>query len=240
MLNFLHQNRVIPVLVEKLIHMSSSDESSHRCKMAAVWVKELSKSLDKGKKTVELVQKWERKGHGSKEGKKHRVYKTLKLKSKTKLKTKLTASQIRKQMVKEAEKQNPHLNKVMSLRIQKLPSRFSKLQFLRDTMMKPSSSTKIFLPRYVVHYSAFVLCILLPVHNITASYRVSTLFAFVLLILSQKQFHETTLMNVHKIQTEPNNIWCQLSYNMIYQHIVFVHVCSCNLHFVHWMAVKCN
>jgi len=80
MLNFLQQNRVIPLLVEKLIHLSGSkNESSLLCKMAAVWVKELLKCIDKSKKTAELVQKWEREGYGSKEGKKHKVLKTVKL-----------------------------------------------------------------------------------------------------------------------------------------------------------------
>jgi hypothetical protein len=193
MLNFLHQKRVIPLLVEKLIHMSSSEnESSHRRKMAAVWVKELSKSVDKGKKTTQLVQKWQREQHVNEEGKEHKVYKILKLKSKTKGKTNFTASHICKQMVKEVEKHNPHLKKVMSLRIQKLPSRFSKLQFLRDTIRKPNASTNIFLPRYVAHYFAFVLSLLLPVNNITASYRVE--FLLLMHYVPQTEFHETTLL----------------------------------------------
>jgi len=148
MLNFLHQNRVIPLLVEKLIHLSGSEnESSHRRKMAAVWVRELLKSVDKSKKTAELVQKWEREGYGSKEGKKHKVLKVVKLRLQAQLKTKCTASHSHKQIVQEVEKQNPHLKKVMSLRIQKLPRRLTKLQFLRDTLLKPSASTNIFLPR---------------------------------------------------------------------------------------------
>lgn len=155
MLNFLHQNRVIPLFVEKLINMSGSEnESSHRRKMAAVWVKELLKSVDKSKKIVELVQKREREGCGSKEGKKLDVLKTVKLRLQAK--TKCTATHIRKQVVQQVEKQNPHLKNVMSLRIQKLPRRFTKLQFLRDTLLKSSASTNIFLPRYVVHYSAFL------------------------------------------------------------------------------------
>ena len=148
MLNFLHQNRVIPLLVEKLIHLSGSEkESSHRRKMAAVWVKELLKSVDKSKKTAELVQKWETEGCGSKEGKKHKVLNTVKLRLQAKLKIKCTALHSHKQIVQEVEKQNPHLKKVMSLRIQKLPRRFTKLRFLCDTLLKPSASTNIFLPR---------------------------------------------------------------------------------------------
>jgi hypothetical protein len=55
----LYQNRVIPLLVEKLIHKSCSEnERDHRCKVAALWVKDLLQSLYKVKKTVELVQKW--------------------------------------------------------------------------------------------------------------------------------------------------------------------------------------
>jgi len=46
----------------------------------------------------------------------------------------------------------------------------------------------------------------------------------------QTQFHKTTLTTVHKIQIKPTPVWCQLSCSMIYRHIVFVHVCSCNLH----------
>ena len=158
MLNFLHQNRVIPLLVEKLIHLSGSqNESSHHRKMAAVWVKELLKSVDKSKKTVELVQKWERE--------KHEVLKTVKLRLQIKLKTKCTVSHIHKQMVQEVEKQNPHLKKVMSLRIKKLPRRFTKLHFLWATLLKPTASTNIFLPRYIVHYSAFVLPLLLLVNT---------------------------------------------------------------------------
>jgi len=225
MLNFLHQNRVIPVLVEKLINMSGSEnESSHRRKLAAVWVKELLNSVDKSKKTAELVQKWEREGYGSKEGKKHKGFKTIKLRLQAKLKAKCTASHIHKQIVQEAEKQNPHLKKVMSLRIRKLPRRFTKLQFLRNTLLKPSASTNIFLPRYVVHYSALVLPLLLLVNN-----RVQFLPLSDPLRL-QTEFHETTLIKVHTVQIEPTHIWCQLSCSMIYQHIVFVRICSHNLH----------
>jgi hypothetical protein len=86
--------------------------------MAAVWVKELLKSVDKNKKTAELMQKWEREGYGSKERKKHKVLKTVKLRLQAKLRTKFTASHIHKPIVQEVEKQNPHLTKVMSLRIQ--------------------------------------------------------------------------------------------------------------------------
>jgi hypothetical protein len=225
MLNFLYQNRVIPLLVEKLIHMSSSEnESSHRRKMAAVWVKELCKSVDKSKKTVELVQKCEREGYGSKGGKKHKVNSTVKRRLKTKLKTKCTASRIHKQIVQEVEKQNPHLKNVMSLRIQKLPGRFNKLQFVRDTLLKPSASTNIFLPRYVVYYCAFVLPLLLLVTN-----RVQFLPLSDPLCL-QIELHKTTLRKVHTIQIEPTHIWCQLSCTMINQHIVFVHIGSCNLY----------
>lgn len=192
----------------------SENESSHRRIMAAVWVKELLKSVDKSKKTVELAQNWEREGYGSKEGKRntHKVLKTVKLGLQTKLKAKCTASRIHKQIVQEVEKQNPHLKKVMSLRIQKLPRRFTKLQFLRDTLLKPSASTNIFLPRYVVHYSAFVLPLLLLVNN-----RVQFLPLSDPLRL-QTEFHETTLTKIHTIQIEPTHIWCQLSCSMIYQH----------------------
>jgi hypothetical protein len=200
----------------------SENESSHRRKMAAVWVKELLKSVDKSKKTIQLVQKWEREGYGSKERKKHKVLQTVKLRLQGKLKTVFTASYTHKQIIQEVEKQNPHLKKVMSLRIQKLPRRFTKLQFLRDTLLKPSASTNIFLPRYVVHYYAFVLPLLLLVNN-----RVKFLPLSDPLRL-QTEFHETTLTKVHTIQIEPTHIWCQLSCSMIYQHIVFVHICSCN------------
>jgi hypothetical protein len=231
MLNFLHQNRVIPLLVEKLINVSGSEnESSHRRKMAAVWVKELLKSVDKNKRIVELVQKWEREGYGSKERegygskerKKHKVLKTVKLRLQAKLKTKCTASHFHKQIVQEVEKQNPHLKKVMSLRIKKLPRRFTKLQFLCDTLLKPSGSTNIFLPRYVVHYSACVLPLLLLVNN-----RVH-FFPFSDPLRLQTEFHETTLTKFHTIQIEPTHIWCQLSCSMIYRHVLFVHICSCN------------
>jgi hypothetical protein len=158
MLNFLHQNRVIPLLVEKLIHMSGSEnESSHRRKMAAVWVKELFLSVVKSKKTAELLEKWEREGYGSKERKKHNVVKTVILGLKAKFKTKFTAAHVHKQLVQAVERQNPHLKKVMSLRIKKLPRRLTTLQFLRDTLQEPSLSTNIFLPRYAVYYSAFAL-----------------------------------------------------------------------------------
>ncbi|PNF28170.1 hypothetical protein B7P43_G07564 [Cryptotermes secundus] len=140
MLNFLYQNRVIPLLVEKLIHKSSSEnESHHRCKMAALWVKELLQSLYKVKKTVEMVQ-------NCKEAEKVKVYKTLKQKSKRKLKIKLTVSHIHKQMVKEVERLNPNLRDVLSLRIQKLPRGLSELQFLENAMLKPSPCTRMFLP----------------------------------------------------------------------------------------------
>jgi hypothetical protein len=85
------------------------------------------------------------------------VYKTLKLKSKRKLKMKLTASHIHKQVVKEAEKCNPHLKKVMSLKIQKLPNRLTKLQLIREIVLKPSTWTKIFLPWYAACYSALMV-----------------------------------------------------------------------------------
>lgn len=157
MLNFLYQNRVIPLLVEKLIRKSSSEnESHHRCKMAALWVKELLQSLYKVKKTVEMVQNWERDRHHGKEAEKVKVFKTLKRKSKRKLKMKLTASHIHKQMVKEVEKLNPNLREVISLRIQKLPGRLSELQFLENTILEPSPCTRMFLPWYVAYYD-FIL-----------------------------------------------------------------------------------
>lgn len=157
MLNFLYQNRVIPLLVEKLIHKSSSEnESHHRCKMAALWVKELLQSLYKVKKTVEVVHNWDRERHHGKEGEKVKVFKTLKRKSKRKLKMKLTASHIHKRMVKEVEKLNPNLREVISLRIQKLPRRLSELQFLENAILKPSPCTRMFLPWYVA-YSDFIL-----------------------------------------------------------------------------------
>jgi hypothetical protein len=109
MLNFLHQNRVIPLLVEKLIRLSSSENmrSGHR-EMVAVWVKELLESVDKGKKTridAEMgdTRAWKQ------GGKENKVDKTEKLRLKTKLKTICTASHIHKEIVQEAEKQNPHL-----------------------------------------------------------------------------------------------------------------------------------
>jgi transcription termination factor NusB len=123
--------------------------------MAALWAKELAQSLSKVKKTVELVQKWEREGHESKEAHKGKVYRTLKLKPKGKLKMKLSASHIHKQMVKEVEKQNPHLKNVIPLKIQKLPSRLTELQLIWETILKPSTWTRIFLPWYVACYSAF-------------------------------------------------------------------------------------
>lgn len=147
MLYCLYQNRVVPLLMEKLIHKSSSEnESHHRCKVAALWVKELSQSLYKVKKTVELVQKWERERRHGKEAQKVKVYKTLQRKLKRKLKVKPTASHIHKRMVKEVEKVNPNLKKVISLRIQKLPSRLSELELLRKSILKPSPCTRIFLP----------------------------------------------------------------------------------------------
>jgi hypothetical protein len=159
MLYFLYQNKVIPFLVEKLIHKSSSeDESHHRCKVAALWVKELLQSLYKVKKTVELVQNLERERHHGKEAQKVRVYKIFKRKSKRKLKIKLTASHIHNRMVKEVEKLNPNLKEVISLRIQKLPSRMSELQLLQKAILKPSPCTRIFLPWYVlVSFQPFIL-----------------------------------------------------------------------------------
>ena len=222
-LNFLHQNRVIPLLVEKLIHPSGSENgSSHRHKMAAVWVKELLKSVVKSNKTAKLVQKWEREGYVSKEGKIHKVLKVVKLRLQAKLKTNYTASHSHKQILQEAEKQDPHLKKFMSLRIQKLPRRFTKLRFLRDTLLKPSASTNIFLPRYVVHYSAFVIPLLLLVNKRVQFLPLSDPLHI------HTEFHETTPTKVHIIQIEPTLIWCQLSCNMINQHTVFVHICSCN------------
>jgi hypothetical protein len=193
--------------------------------MAAVWVKELFLSVGKNKKTAELVQRWEREGYGSKEGKKHTVEKIVKLALKAKLKTKCTASHIHKEIVQEVEKQNPHLKKVMSLRIKKLPRRLTTLQFLRDTLQEPSSSMNIFLPRYVVYYSAFVLPFLLLVNNRVQFLPLSDPLCV------QTELHETTLTKFHTIQIEPTHIWCQLSCSMIYQYIVFVHICSCNLHY---------
>jgi transcription termination factor NusB len=126
--------------------------------MAALWVKELLQSLYKVKKTVEMVQNWERDRYHGKEAQKVKVYKTLKRKSKRKLKMKLTASHIHKQMVKEVEKLNPNLKEVISLRIQKLPSRLSELQFLQNAILKPSPCTRMFLPWYVA-YSGFTSAI---------------------------------------------------------------------------------
>lgn len=155
MLNFLYQSKVIPLLMEKLIDISNSgNESRHRRKMAAIWLKELAQGLSKVKKTVELVQNWDQKGFGSRESRK--VYKTQKSKSKRKLKMKLTTSHIHKEMVKKVEKCNPHLKKVMPLKIQKLPNKLTKLQLIQETIVKPSTWTKIFLPRYVACYSAFI------------------------------------------------------------------------------------
>ncbi|KDR15016.1 uncharacterized protein LOC110833998 [Zootermopsis nevadensis] len=145
MLNFLYQSKVIPLLMEKLIDISNSgNESRHRRKMAAIWLKELAQGLSKVKKTVELVQNWDQKGFGSRESRK--VYKTQKSKSKRKLKMKLTTSHIHKEMVKKVEKCNPHLKKVMPLKIQKLPNKLTKLQLIQETIVKPSTWTKIFLP----------------------------------------------------------------------------------------------
>jgi peptidyl-tRNA hydrolase len=124
--------------------------------MAAVWIKELAQSLSKFKKTAELVHNWDREGCGSKVVQKVKKYKTLKLKSKRKLKMQLTASHIHKQMVKEVEKWNPHLKKVMPLKIQKLPNRLTKLQLIWETILKPNTWTKIFLPWYVACYSIFI------------------------------------------------------------------------------------
>jgi hypothetical protein len=70
------------------------------------------------------------------------------------------------------------------------------------------------------------------VNNITASYRVECL---PLIHYVPKLSFMKPLIKVHKIQTESIHIWCQLSCS-----IVFVHICSRNLHFVHWMAVECN
>jgi len=172
MLNFLNQSRVIPLLMEKLIHMSSSEsESQHRCKMAALWVKELAQSLGKVKKTVELAQNWGREGCHGKETQNVRVYRTLKLKSKTKLKTKLHASHIHEQLIKAVEKQNPQLKNMMSLRIQKVPSRVTKLQLVRKTVQKPSAWTKIFLPWYVAQYLGFIVAVLFLSKLYKISYR---------------------------------------------------------------------
>jgi hypothetical protein len=192
--------------------------------MVAVWVKELPESVDKGKKTAELMQKWKREGHGSKEGRKHNVDKTEKRRLKTKLKTKCTASHIHKEIVQEAEKQNPHLKNIMSLRIQKLPSRFNKLHILSDTLLYHSTSTNSFLPRYVLYYSAFVLPLQLLVNNSVQFLPLSDPLCL------QSEFHKTTLTKAPTIQIELTHIWCQLSCIMIYQHIVSVHICPCNLH----------
>jgi hypothetical protein len=156
MLYFLYQYRVVPLLVEKLICKSNSDsESHHRCKMAALWAKELLQSLYKVKRTVELVQNWERERQDGLEAQKVKVYKTLKRNWRRKPKTKLTASHIFKRMVKQVEKLNPDLREVMSLRIQKLPRRLTELQFLREATLKPSPHTTTFLPWYVAYYAYF-------------------------------------------------------------------------------------
>jgi hypothetical protein len=126
--------------------------------MAALWAKELLQSLYKVKKTVELIQNWETDVHDGKEVQKAKVYKTLKLKSKRKLRVKRAASHIHNRMLGEVEKLNPNLKKVMSLRIQKVPSRLTQLQLLRETILKPSPSTRIFLPWYVA-CSAFILAV---------------------------------------------------------------------------------
>jgi hypothetical protein len=156
MLYFLYQYKVIPLLVEKLIHKSSPEnESHHRCKMAALWVKELLQSLYKVKKTVELVQNWERERHYGKESQKIKVYKTWKRNSRIRPKIKFTPSHIHKRMVEEVEKLNPYLKEVMSLRIQKLPKRLTQLQFLQETILKPNPYTRIFLPWYVAYSNFF-------------------------------------------------------------------------------------
>jgi hypothetical protein len=151
MLYFLNQYRVIPLLVEKLIRKSSSDsESHHRSKMAALWVKELLQSLCKVKKTVEIVQNWERE-----KAQKVKVRKTFKRSSRRKLKTKHAASHIYKRMVKVVEKLNPDLKQAMPLRLQKLPRRLTALQLLREAILKPSPRTTTFLPGYVAYFSSF-------------------------------------------------------------------------------------
>ncbi|XP_069691998.1 ribosomal biogenesis protein LAS1L [Periplaneta americana] len=141
MLNCFQQGKILPQLIKKLIQVTSSEnESCHRRKVAALWVKELTQSLNKYRKTRKLARSWKRNIPNSKVARRVMLLKTSQ-------RTKLRASTyIRKQVLRAVERKNPQLKHVMALHVQRLPPSLTKMKLLREIVLKPSKWTNIFLP----------------------------------------------------------------------------------------------